>query len=258
MIEPNGTRTIRHPRPWLAGLLSFLAPGVGLVYTGRSKRGLTFYFGFLTLSGIVFASLRFGESLAAYLSVLSIGVVITILRIFAAIDAFIRARATGAIIPGRYQRTWIYIGLIVLDPILYTGVPDRMRGYVFSIPTDAMAPALLAGDQILSNRAPGLSPSPRRGEIVIFRSPSDWRIHYVKRVVGLPGDRVQIRHGILYVNGQPNSQQRISDYVIKTGLNEMRYAQYVEFRAGDWVIFDFAIERRWISRQYSNIRCADQ
>src|SRR4029078_3240219 len=56
---------------------------------------------------------------------------------------------------------------------------------------------------------------PQYGEIVVFHLPRDPATHYVDRLVGLPGDSIQLVHGVLNVNGQPVSRQRISDFVYK-------------------------------------------
>ena len=81
------------------------------------------------------------------------------------------------------------------------------------IPSSSMAPALVAGDQLLVNRfvfgptrwrwETRLLPMrlPRRGDVVVFRYPRDPRIPYVKRVVGVPGESVELRRRALFVDG---------------------------------------------------------
>ena len=84
----------------------------------------------------------------------------------------------------------------------------------FRIPSDSMMPTLLNGDFIFVNKfAYGLRlpvanskvvdiGSPHRGDVVVFRMPSDPRTNYIKRLVGLPGDRVEVRERRVYVNGE--------------------------------------------------------
>jgi signal peptidase I len=86
---------------------------------------------------------------------------------------------------------------------------------VFHIPSESMVPALQPGDRIWANRlAYGLrwplsgepltrGQLPRRGEIVVFRNPRDPATVFVKRVFGVPGDRVEVRDRIVALNGQP-------------------------------------------------------
>ncbi len=99
----------------------------------------------------------------------------------------------------------------------------------YKVPTSSMSPNLLPGDFIFSYRLPyGVKipltqykfaiSAPERGEVVVFTYPEQPKISYVKRVIGLPGDRIQITNGRLQVNGEnlkykdlPNSQNMSSD-----------------------------------------------
>lgn len=89
----------------------------------------------------------------------------------------------------------------------------------FRIPSGSMTPTLLAGDFILVNkytygiRLPVINKKiislgdAQRGDIVVFRFPKDPSIDYIKRVVGLPGDRIAYRDKVVYVNGEPMKQE---------------------------------------------------
>ncbi|HEX7924044.1 MAG TPA: signal peptidase I, partial [Bradyrhizobium sp.] len=54
---------------------------------------------------------------------------------------------------------------------------------------------------------------PNRGDIVVFRLPRDDSTDYIKRVIGLPGDRIEVRNGLLYINDEPIKRERLSDFV---------------------------------------------
>lgn len=94
----------------------------------------------------------------------------------------------------------------------------------FRIPSGSMMPTLLIGDFILVNkyvyglRLPVLEKKilevgePQRGDVVVFRFPEDPRIDYIKRVVGLPGDRIDYRNKTVYVNGNPLAQTPVGVY----------------------------------------------
>ncbi|MCL6613281.1 MAG: signal peptidase I, partial [Firmicutes bacterium] len=84
----------------------------------------------------------------------------------------------------------------------------------FRIPTGSMERTLLVGDFLLVNKAvygatvpgtgwriPGFR-EPRRRDIVVFTNPEDGATNYVKRIVGVPGDTLEMRNGVLYVNGE--------------------------------------------------------
>jgi signal peptidase I len=87
----------------------------------------------------------------------------------------------------------------------------------FKIPSGSMEDTLLIGDHILVNkfiygiRVPFSNKTivpvfePERGDIVVFKYPHDLKVDYIKRVVGLPGDVVESRNKVVYVNGQPEN-----------------------------------------------------
>jgi signal peptidase I len=102
-----------------------------------------------------------------------------------------------------------------------------LRSFVvepFKIPSGSMIPTLLVGDFILVNkftyglRLPVINKkvieinSPQRGDVVVFRYPVDPSVDYIKRVVGLPGDKVVYQNKRLTINGQVMPQHQIGDY----------------------------------------------
>jgi signal peptidase I len=100
----------------------------------------------------------------------------------------------------------------------------------FNTPSGSMIPTLLVGDYFfVSKYAYGythyslpfsprlfsgrlLASEPQRGDVVVFRLPKDDTIDYVKRIVGLPGDRIQMIDGVLQINGQAVKHERIDDF----------------------------------------------
>lgn len=101
----------------------------------------------------------------------------------------------------------------------------------FNIPSGSMKPTLLVGDYLFvskfaygySRHSMPFSPPigsgrlfgdlPERGDVAVFKLPSNNRTDYIKRIVGLPGDRIQVREGILYVNDQEVTRAEIDDFV---------------------------------------------
>jgi signal peptidase I len=121
-----------------------------------------------------------------------------------------------------YARSFFPVVLVVL----------LLRSFLvepFRIPSGSMMPTLLIGDFILVNkfsygvRLPVVNTKiidigePARGDIVVFRFPKQPTVDYIKRVIGLPGDRIAYFDRKLYVNGQPVAQQPIETY---TGVGQ--------------------------------------
>jgi signal peptidase I len=100
----------------------------------------------------------------------------------------------------------------------------------FNIPSGSMIPTLLVGDYLfVSKYAYGysrhslpwavslfdgriLDSPPERGDVAVFKLPSDNETDYIKRIVGLPGDRLQVVKGVLHINGAPVKRERVDDY----------------------------------------------
>ncbi|MBR0832978.1 signal peptidase I [Bradyrhizobium manausense] len=121
--------------------------------------------------------------------------------------------------------------LILLVPVLWS--PLILFRYVlfqpFNIPSGSMMPTLVVGDYVFAAKytygygrysfpfAPSFisgrfrAADPAYGDVVIFRSPRDTKTDYVKRVVGLPGDRIQMRQGQLFLNDKPVTRVALKD-----------------------------------------------
>ncbi len=121
----------------------------------------------------------------------------------------------------------IAAALLVLSPLL-------IRTFLyqpFNIPSGAQKPTLLIGDYIFVSKSsygythyslpfsPRLfsgrifASEPKRGDVVVFRVPKDDTVDYIKRVIGLPGDRIQMIDGVVNINGVPIKRERIEDFI---------------------------------------------
>lgn len=70
------------------------------------------------------------------------------------------------------------------------------------IPTESMVSTIMPKDRIIANRLSYVAGSPQRGDIVIFKFPDDEKILYVKRIIGLPGETLEVKEGSVYINGE--------------------------------------------------------
>ena len=120
---------------------------------------------------------------------------------------------------------------VVIHALLIALVIRTFLFQPFNIPSGSMKATLLVGDYLFVSKysygysyysipfSPPLfsgrifGSDPERGDIVVFRLPKDDSTDYIKRVIGLPGDRVQMRDGVLQINGRAVPRERLTDFI---------------------------------------------
>jgi signal peptidase I len=119
---------------------------------------------------------------------------------------------------------------VIIQALLIAVVVRTILFQPFNIPSGSLIPTLLIGDYLfVSKYSYGysrysipfgppvfsgriLASEPKRGDIAVFKLPKDNSTDYIKRVVGLPGDRIQVIGGVLHINGKPIQRERVEDY----------------------------------------------
>src|SRR5206468_8672438 len=122
-------------------------------------------------------------------------------------------------------------GRVIFHALIIALVIRTFLFQPFNIPSGSMKATLLVGDYLFVSKysygyshyslpfSPRLfsgriwSGAPERGDIVVFRLPKDDSTDYIKRVIGLPGDRIQMREGLLYISDKPVKRERLSDFI---------------------------------------------
>jgi len=120
----------------------------------------------------------------------------------------------------------------------------------FNIPSGSMIPTLLVGDYLFVSKysygysrfSLPLSPPlfsgrifghpPERGDVAVFKLPRDTSVDYIKRIIGLPGDRIQMKGGQLFINGTQVERQADGDYVADGDGPKMLLKRYIETLPG--------------------------
>ena len=140
-------------------------------------------------------------------------------------------------------KTVIYAGLIAVVIRTFLFQP-------FNIPSGSMENTLMVGDYLFvekfaygysrytfpfggwpfSSSLQGrfLERAPQRGDVVVFKFPQDNETDFIKRVIGLPGDRIQMIDDILYLNGQPVKRERVADFTGNLDGVDGHWPQYRE------------------------------
>ena len=136
-------------------------------------------------------------------------------------------------------KTIVYAGLIAIGVRTIAFEP-------FNIPSGSMVPTLLVGDYLFVSKysygysrfslpfAPDLFSGrifgslPKRGDVAVFKYPHDTSVDYIKRIVGLPGDRIQMKAGQLWINGQLLPREPVGTYETTDSGYRQAEKEYVE------------------------------
>src|SRR5262245_13246670 len=151
--------------------------------------------------------------------------------------------------PGAFGELWEIVKTLFWAAVI--AIVIRTFAYEpFNIPSGSMIPTLLVGDYLFVSKSaygygkysfPGeLGPDkgriwedePERGDVIVFRPPGEPETDFIKRLIGLPGDRVQLRQGRLYINDVMVERQRIEDYVNPDRPGMAPVPQYMETLPG--------------------------
>lgn len=213
-----------NPRnPIMAAGMSAVLPGFGQLYNGKVNRGLLIFMAFTlaTVPLMLWVTLSLPTTFTLALLILTI-VINAGIWIYGITDAYRTAKQSANYEVKDWQVSAMY--MMVFGFTVFYFVPSMsqyMRANLvesFSIPSSSMAPSVLKGDIIFANKnynCTGCAHAAKRGDIAIFVYPNNRTQHYIKRIVGLPGDRISIQNQQVFVNAQSltsGEPQQSGDY----------------------------------------------
>jgi signal peptidase I len=196
------TKNSRKRRPVLAAFLSLITPGLGQLYNAQTGKALAFYMCTLLFYPIVsLTSIAFHFNGAVFL-------LLAILCFLAVVlcDAAFSARRLKQVKMRGYNKWYVYLAVflvhvIAIAPIMESVLfPRPVKAY--RIPSGAMKPTLQIGDHIIATLTPHANYIPQRGDIAIFKFPKDLSKDFIKRVIGLPGEEIEVRDKKVLINGR--------------------------------------------------------
>jgi signal peptidase I len=196
-------------QPLAAILLSILTPGLGQVYNGQLIKGGIFYFAFFLLP-IVFAYIGLQYEFKGLIVFIAS---IIFFFLFIVGDAFFVSHKIKIMVLKSYNKWYIYFLLMVLSLFFLS-----LRGNFFydilgikayNLPADSMTPTLLPGDKTIIDLKYYDTNIPRKGDVITFKYPGDPSKIFLKRVIAVEGDVIELRDKIVYLNGQPIEEQYI-------------------------------------------------
>jgi signal peptidase I len=154
--------------------------------------------------------------------------------------------ADGAAHPAK-KDSWLEVVKTIVYALIIAGVIRSFLFQPFNIPSGSMEDTLLIGDYLFVSKSTygysrysfpfalipfegrfAVMSEPKRGDIVVFKFPPDNSTDYIKRLIGLPGDRVQMKDGVLYINDVAVPKEKIDDYVETVGGEPRNIPRYRE------------------------------
>jgi len=190
--------------PTLAIGANLLLAPLGHVYAGQAGRGFAIWGATLTLAviGSWFVVRHPGTPAVAFLGgTLGIGLGLLL------VDVVVLTRKSGERFePRPYNRPWAYAGLALLVCLVDATVQVEVRDQIlqaYRMPSEGMGPTLLVGDYLLVDKTAQGKRGCHRGDIVVIPYPSDATKEFMKRVVGLPNETIEIREKKVYIDGRP-------------------------------------------------------
>ncbi|OGW38089.1 MAG: signal peptidase I, partial [Nitrospirae bacterium GWD2_57_9] len=234
-------------KPWLAAFLSALFPGIGQFYNRQWIKGIAF------IAAVVGVSVLEEQYLVLFIP----GALVVL---FAIKDAFDSAETINGSQERFFeQKKAVVLFVVIMISLSAFPLSQLIKEHAvqaFKIPSGAMLPTLMIGDHLLVAKTEASLTSVQRGDVIVFPYPENPEKNFIKRAIGLGGDKVQYINGELFVNDQmvpakflgvaeDGDQQQIAGYgppaVYEEQIGNRSYrVQYLRDRTklngGPWLV----------------------
>ena len=188
------------PKRWIAVVMSMLSTGLGHVYFGQTGHGLIWGAIPMACTALVTIALRPISASIGYRSALGLLFAAVLIPWVLGILSVLRIPSAMRTRTSMLRVVPIGIGLFLASRTLAMG----LRAYAmeaFRIPSGSMIPTLLVGDHLFVDKGIYRSRAPRRGDVIVFEYPEHPEQTFIKRVIAIPGDRLEVKGGHPFING---------------------------------------------------------
>ena len=202
--------TVRPGPRWQAGwgaLLSLFLPGLGQVYARRRRAAWLFATASVAIASAFVGLLKANGPLTLAPATLAAFLLLALATLglngAASVHAWLAVRrGRDPAPPGWRYSTWTWGVVLVAISLGFELLPGDLGWKSFSVPSASMLPTLDVGDRFVAVGTAAARAAIAPGDVIVFLLPRDRRTDYVKRLVALPGQTVEMRHGRLWIDGQ--------------------------------------------------------
>ncbi|HEY3250519.1 MAG TPA: signal peptidase I [Ignavibacteria bacterium] len=217
---------------WAAFTFTFLCPGLGHLYCGEPKRGLFFFLSILISYSSLLILLKFTSNI---LFLVLLVLIITPYVVYIIVDAIKIALEKKQYILKKYNRWFVYTGILIFNIYAVNPITNLLYPLAYKTPSGSMEKTVLVGDLLMANdlaykvENPYTSnilftiSKPQRGDVINFDFPGfrdeiipSTKVQYLKRIMGIPGDTVEIVNKVVFINrkaiSNPEGVQFLSKY----------------------------------------------
>src|SRR3989338_6163317 len=184
-----------------AAILSFLMFGLGQISCGKIKRGVSLYI----ISNILIGVAIFICIQPFNYNILVAALIYIVVFLFVIIDSIIIAKNPDNTLKLKpFVGYSLLVGIFIVNSsVIKPVIANVVRNdfvQAFKIPAASMMPSILIGDHILVNKRLYRNSKPQKGDIVVFTIPQEPSKDFIRRIIGLSGDVIEIKNKQLYIN----------------------------------------------------------
>lgn len=211
--------TTQSRNPFLALLASLILPGLGQIYNGQLIKGLLLFLGLAVMAPIAtWLALLSTKHLILLVFILFM-ILALVIYIYSMVDAYRNAKRLGAdYLTTAINRPYVYFIFVIVGYVLVFGGFQYIGRHLvqsFHMTSTNMLPNVLPGDDVFvdkRNNCRGCKGHLLHGNLVVFVSPKDHHTLDIKRVIGLPGDEIEIKGANIMLNGVPMRSEEITEF----------------------------------------------
>jgi signal peptidase I len=205
-------------KPSTALTLSLIMPGLGHIYCGRIAKGIILAFLSSILAPVLPIVLSLNQSSIRMAVIITAMFLATIIWLVAIIDSWYTARHTSqSYVLKDYNRWYIYLILVLMGtgiaiPLAFNTKATFMEAFIGA--GVANYPTIVPGDRFLVNKRAYENSDPEIGDMVVFINPANRRITFIKRVIAIAGDSIEIKDGQVYVNDEKLQRNKLDPSIL--------------------------------------------